>query len=183
VAAHIDSPVAVLVGPESCGKTTLAQYLSATLGLPCVPEMARSYLLEPTRRGRAYRPEDLLSIAQLQLSAEIEALALSQGRGVVADTDLTVIKIWWLEKFGQPPDEFDALCREERCRTRVYLLCYPDLAWQADPLRENPTDRRRLFRRYVEVLERDGRPYRVIWGHGRHRERLALDYCKTFLHE
>lgn len=145
--------------------------------------MARHYLLEPSRAGQPYTAEDLLRIAQLQRAAETEALAQTTGRMVIADTDLTVIKVWWQEKFGDPTDAFDALYQAERQQVRAYLLCYPDIAWQSDPLRENPTDRLRLFRRYVELLEADDCRYRVIWGQGRHRERLALDYCKTLLHQ
>ena len=32
----------------------------------------------------------------------------------------------------------------------LYLLCYPDLAWELDPLRENANDRLRLFEIYLE---------------------------------
>ena len=36
----------VLTGPESCGKTELANQLSEQLSVPCVPEIARDYLLK-----------------------------------------------------------------------------------------------------------------------------------------
>ena len=114
-------------------------------------------------------------------------MAQTGGPVVVADTDLTVIDVWWQDKVGKPTAEFVALRQRERQRSRkyrrVYLLCYPDLAWQPDPLRENPTDRLRLFGSYLDLLQGEGRQFRVIWGQGAHREKLALEYCRRLLGE
>ena len=194
VAPHAHRAIAVLVGPESCGKTTLANYLGRTLAAPVVPEVARTYLT-PTAKSRvgasnaalvgSYDRQDLLAISERQVAAQEQVLAATDAPIVINDTDLTVIDIWWQEKFGPPSAEFMVLRQRERqlSRTypRAYLLCYPDLVWQPDPLRENPTDRRRLFGAYLEVLQREGWPFRVIWGQGAHRRRLALEYCRHCL--
>jgi nicotinamide riboside kinase len=50
-------------------------------------------------------------------------------------------------------------------------LCKPDIAWQADPLRENAHDRARLFDLYQADLTARRLPYSEISGHG--EERLA----------
>jgi len=35
----------------------------------------------------------------------------------------------------------------------LFLLCKPDLPWEADPLRENPDDREELYQRYLKALQ------------------------------
>ena len=63
--------VIVLTGPESCGKSTLAQLLADHWHSPLVPEVAREYLSGKS----AYKKKDLLEIAKQQQALEQEALA------------------------------------------------------------------------------------------------------------
>ena len=56
----------VLYGPESTGKTTLAQKLSDHYNEPWVPEFARDYLQKIwDQEKRVCEPKDLLPIAKL----------------------------------------------------------------------------------------------------------------------
>ena len=136
-----------------------------------VPEIAREYLA-----GRSgYAEQDLLEIARRQVSAEATARVATEGL-VVCDTDLTVIQVWWEEKFGELPPQ---LARElEQREPRIYLLTAPDLEWEADPLRENPQDRQRLFDRYRELLEESGFGYGVVAGIGNARLRSAISVIR-----
>ncbi|MEZ5550272.1 MAG: ATP-binding protein [Pseudomonadales bacterium] len=146
-----------LTGPESTGKTTLARSLAAHFNVPMVAEAARDYL--GARQG--YGEKDLLEIARLQIAAERDARSSHDGL-LISDTDLLVLQIWWEEKFGPAPD----LIREGMAaRTpRIYLLTYPDLPWEPDPLRENPTDRMRLFARHESELTRGPFRYGIVEG-------------------
>ena len=51
-----------------------------------------------------------------------------------------------------------------------YLLLYPDIAWQDDPVRENGDIREELFHQYEEEILRTHVPYTII----RARERELL---------
>jgi nicotinamide riboside kinase len=154
-----------ITGPESTGKTTLAIALTAALGGIMIPEIARQYLHE--RKG-SYQEEDLLEMARLQCAAEDEALD-TIPRHLICDTDLLVFKIWSMEKYGN--------CNQwilDELHNRSYdhyLLCYPDLNWEPDDLRENPGDRHRLFNIYEGELRQLDRPFSVI--RGRESQRLA----------
>jgi len=161
----------VLTGPESTAKSDLSLALSQHYAAPLVLEVARDYL-----RGReSYQPSDLLEIAQVQRREEAAA-----GPGLVfADTDLQVIHIWWQERFGPvPPSIRDAYQAQG---ARHYLLCKPDVPWAADPLRENPHDRERLYGVYEADLSRRGLAYSVVGGLGNARLKNALDAVSSIL--
>jgi nicotinamide riboside kinase len=156
-----------LTGPESTGKTTLAEALAAHFRVPLVEEVARGYLA-----GRSdYSPADVLEIARLQMAAEARSLAQSEGL-VVCDTDLLVIQVWWEERYGELPAELTVGLAERS--ERHYLLMKPDLAWSADPLRENPDDRDRLFARYRALLAEDRFSWTEVGGEGAARLAEAL---------
>ena len=161
----------VLTGPESSGKSTLAQDLSEAMGQPIAAEAARAYLAEKPFRGM----EDLLAIHRAQRQASEELVSLNPGRRVdslsvtIEDTDVLTTWIWAEEKFGEVPEEIRADFGQHP--PMLYLLCHPEIPWEPDPLRENPTDRDRLFDRHVALLEAHGHPYVVL--RGDRSERLA----------
>ena len=156
----------VLTGPESTGKTFLTNSLSKTFNIPIVSEIARDYL---SGIKRQYLPSDLLTIAERQHQEE---LLIKISKGFVADTDQQVLSIWWQEKYGPLPDRLVNLY-EAQCE-RFYLLCYPDVPWEQDPLRENEHDRQRIFNLYKLDLEKRDLPHKVIKGSGKERTELAI---------
>lgn len=165
--------VICITGAECTGKTTLARTLAEALEAPLVQEVARTYL-----DGRPqYASDDVLAIARAQQAAELAAL---EGAPlVVADTDLTVIQVWWEEKYGElHPWIAGALA--ERC-SRRYLLPRPDLPWEFDPLRESPHDRSRLHQRYRRLLECGPFPFAEIGGTGESRSQAARSQVAAWL--
>jgi nicotinamide riboside kinase len=164
---HDQGLVLCVTGAECTGKTTLASAIADAFSAPLVAEAARIYLA-----GRSgYTCADVLAIARQQ--QELEQQALAQGAPlVVADTDLTVIQVWWEEKYGRlDPWLAEAL----RTRSpRRYLVMRPDLPWEPDPLRESPCDRDRLHARYLEILAADPFPFYEVSGHGLERLTRAL---------
>lgn len=156
-----------IVGPESTGKTTLTNELSRRFGGTCVPEMARTYLEE---RGGLYSENDLKVIARLQLEAEDTAAEKASGM-LICDTSLLVIRIWSEVRFGRCDAEISI--EEELREYDLYLLPFPDLPWEPDPLREHPKGRESLFQLYYRALLRKSNPFAVITGSGEQRMRKA----------
>ena len=164
-----------ITGPESSGKTTLAKDVSAFFHWPMAPEYARHHL---SSGGVVLTGTDLVKLAHLQIHSENQSLR-KEADGIIGDTDMVVLRIWCLEKFKQTPIALDALCKHHRYD--LTLLCKPDLAWQQDPLRENPLDRDRLFNRYLAEVKNLHMNYRLIEGHGKQRTLLAIKIIQEYL--
>jgi nicotinamide riboside kinase len=165
----------VCTGPESSGKTSLAQGLASELGTEWAPEFARFFV---AGLGRPYRHQDLLSIAKGQTAWE-EWYAERSPDVLICDTDWSVLHIWEQVKYGQntsilPP--FPPLDAAQR----LYLLCQPDFEWQPDPLREHPEERDSLFTRYERLLHTSGMRYLTIAGAPEQRIEKSLAWIRQF---
>lgn len=164
----------VITGPESTGKTTLAVSLAAEMALPLVPEVAREQLADSPFM---YAEADVYRMAIVQYRMQLEAMA--RHPLVLADTDLLTYRIWLAVRFGGCAPWVKAL--HFRSRPVHYLLCYPDLPWVADPLRENPHDRQMLFDRHRQILDDEGWPYTIIDGNGQARTEMAWSAIRDLL--
>lgn len=135
----------VFTGPESSGKSTLAERVAAHFAVPLVPEFARAWILEKlARTGGNCALEDVLAIAYGQQAAEDQAAAGLAGDGfLVCDTDVLTIRIWSECFFGGVPSELDVMLAERRPRRRqdLYLLTDIDVPWVADGVRDRSGDR------------------------------------------
>ncbi len=158
----------VLTGPESTGKSTLTEFLGQQLGLPFAREYARIYL---ERHGPAYDYDLLLPLSREHARYQRSEVPSDAVAGVL-DTDLLNYKIWCEVAYGRCHPEIIAAIEGEA--HHVYLLCYPDLPWEPDPLREHPHERMMLFDRHRAEIERLGRRYEIIRGSGEERTRAAL---------
>ncbi len=161
-----------IVGPESSGKTTLTEALAHHYGCAYTKEYARTYLED---NGPGYVEEDLMHIAGGQLLVEGEAQELAKDKGsdlLICDTDMLTIRIWSEEKFGRCHLLLMRLV--EDVSYDLWLLCTPDIAWQPDPLRENPKDRDRLFAVYERMLQTMDKPYRIVAGSHEERMKIAV---------
>ena len=143
----------IATGPESSGKTTLCKALSKHFNLPFSKEFAREYL---DVLNRDYNQNDLLKIAKGQLNSEANTELL--------DTDLITIKIWSKYKYGSCDKWILEQIEKQKSENRFYLLCKPDIPWEADPLRENPTNRNELFKIYKKELKSLEHKYFIVQG-------------------
>jgi nicotinamide riboside kinase len=174
-----------VVGPESSGKTTLAEALMTHYHGGYVSEVAREYL---DGIDRPYVEDDLLEIARslrslhggmgglLEEASDASATAEQRSgkrgsRPVFFDTDPVNLVIWSREKYGRVHPEIEHLAHELRYTWR--LLCRPDIPWEPDPQRENPHDRDRLFTLWEEELKARALPYTIIEGAREQRLRTA----------
>jgi nicotinamide riboside kinase len=109
--------------------------------------------------SRDYNQDDLLKIAKGQLASEHNFQLL--------DTDLITIKIWSEYKYGNCEKWILDTIEKQKTEKRFYLLCKPDIHWEADPLRENPNNRNGLFELYKKELEDLEYNYLIVKGENR----------------
>ncbi len=165
----------LITGPESSGKTQLAQTLARRFHAPWVPEFARTYL---NALEGDYGEDDLLKIlnGQLRLQHQHQEIPL-----LFCDTGPEVIYVWSKVKFGRVDAFIEASLR--KYPYALTLLCAPDLDWEPDPLREAPrqADREQHFREYEKILKHLNRPYLVISGQGEQRSLEAISAIQQLL--
>jgi NadR type nicotinamide-nucleotide adenylyltransferase len=164
-----------ITGPESTGKSWLAEHLALHYQTKWVPEYAREYL-EKIKRPYSYN--DILMIAQNQF--EEETSHESETHLLFCDTDFCVTSIWCNVKYGKCHPWITSELNQNHYA--LYLLCDIDLPWQYDPLREHPDMRKELFEMYQNLLEEKHFNYKVVTGTGKQRLLNAIRFVDEYLH-
>ena len=155
-------PKIIVTGPESSGKTTLCKALATHLKTPFTEEFARTYI---ANLDREYNQNDLVMIAEGQLKNE--QLTTNNKQLFLHDTDLITLKIWSEYKYGSCDKWILDQIEKQKPENRFYLLCSPDIPWQADKQRENPNDREELFKIYKQELDDLEHTYFIVDGENR----------------
>lgn len=167
-----------ILGPESTGKTELAKSLAEYFQVDWVPEFARAYV---ESLSRPYEYEDVCRIAAHQIDEELfyENHPNDGKKFVFFDTDLIITKVWFDYKYGKVPKFL-----QERLNCHFfdfYLLCYPDLPWQPDSVREHGDDREFFFNWYKQEIEKTGKSVSIITGIGNERLQNAIRALTSFV--
>lgn len=158
-----------ITGPESTGKTELAQQLAEYFGGKWVPEYAREYV---EKLGRAYTYEDICIIANKQIEVQESYLNNTVSGYIFFDTELIITKIWFEFCFKSVP-EF-VIEQMNKNYFDFYLLCNYDLDWIPDKVREHGEDRNYFFELYKTEIEKTGKPYAIISGRDKLRTENAI---------
>jgi NadR type nicotinamide-nucleotide adenylyltransferase len=163
-------------GPESTGKTTLAEMLADHFTAPLVTEYAR----ERWEAQGGLSLVDMLPIALEQWRREDAAVQQAQAAGtrlVICDTDALTTMLWSDLLYGSTPDVLR--CEAEvRCKNyTLYLLCDIDLPFAHDPQRcfPEPADRVKAMALWRGALDQRGLTYVLIRGTAAERTRAAIE--------
>lgn len=167
----------VITGPESSGKSWLTAQLGAHFKAPFALEYARIYL---EKHGADYTFDSLEKIIRGHLAYQKEYVDDASSLAFL-DTDLINFKIWEEMVFGKTHGFLEEAIAKEQ--DHIYLLSYPDLPWEADPLRENPENRLEIFERHKLEIERLGRAYRIVKGEGEERLQKAITCTMELLNQ
>lgn len=166
----------VLIGAESTGKSTLAQLLSGYYKEPSTEEFVRSYVESHKAQLSA---SDLEPIAKGQLALEDAALENAQ-RLIIHDTNILSTIIYANIYFDTVLDWVNDRFLERDYS--LYLLCMPDIPWEADEgQRESPEARDTLHQQFKHSLDRLTIPYVEINGTQDQRMLQAVHAIDTAL--
>ncbi|MBK9272569.1 MAG: ATP-binding protein [Saprospiraceae bacterium] len=166
----------VFTGPESTGKTSLAVLFSHRYKGKLNIEYSRLFLSE---HGPDYT---FHSISQMAVRQHINAMELDQNDALLfEDGDLLTYLIWQKVKFGKMDHELLKLWKEHP--PSLYLICYPDVPWIFDPLREHPNWRMPLFKIYLEFILSHKCNFQIVSGVGAKRISKTEIFIRRFLKE
>ena len=161
----LKQPIRIAItGPESTGKTTLALQLASFFHGQYISEYAREYI------GSLYEHYtfgDVENIARKQVQQYQETKSDTESI-FFFDTWLIITKIWFMWVFGRVPEWLETQIHQ--CPIDLYLLCRPDLPWEADFVRENGGENRlKLYDEYRTELINYGFNFAEISGEGDER--------------
>ncbi|MCF1420584.1 AAA family ATPase [Mangrovimonas futianensis] len=152
----------VLFGPESTGKSTLAEQLANHYQTKWVQEYSRIYAEEKWQLGETLSEKDVLPIAFGQMKEE-NKLSKQVERLLICDTDLLETKVyseWYYSGFCPDPVQKFAL----ENTYDLYFLTYIDLPWVADNIRDKPNEREEMFQTFQQALINHKRPFVLLKG-------------------
>jgi nicotinamide riboside kinase len=165
-----------LYGPESTGKTTLANQLADEFKTIWIPEFARDYLQDKwNSKEEICTQDDLLPIAVGQTKLENEALQ-NATKFLFCDTNLMVTKVF--------SDLYYDSCHpilEEAAKKHEYDLFFLtdiDVPWEKDDLRDKKEDRENTLAIFEKALIDYKKPYIKLSGNKEERLEKAKKIIK-----
>lgn len=165
----------MVTGPESTGKTTLSKRIAEHYNAIYFPEYARSYI---SQLNRPYEYRDLVKIAERQIEDFFYRSQLKNNKLSVYDTGLIITKVWFDVVYRQVPDFLNEALK--KLKIDLHLLCYPDIPWIPDGIRENGGERRmELFEKYRAEIESYNFDYIIIKGNEDERFLTAKQYIDS----
>ena len=158
-----------LTGPESTGKSELAQRLSRELQIAWVPEFAREYA---EARANQLSAEDVEPIARGQIELMERA-----PMAAILDTDLLSTVVYARHYYGACPPWIEDEAR--RRRADLYLLLDTDVEWQADAARDAGGEvREDLFDAFRAALDEFETRWEIVSGDWEERFALAAAHIR-----
>ncbi|MGL6101354.1 MAG: AAA family ATPase, partial [Fusobacteriaceae bacterium] len=137
----------LVLGAESCGKSTLSRELAKIFNAPLVPEMYRSIYKD---KGMDFTPQDLVAVARAQKYAQGESQRTVFNKGLVFHDTCVGITQMYLEEYF-PTHTYEVTQGIERALKEeptfdLILFCDTDVDWHNDGTRTlgNQEDRKRM---------------------------------------
>ena len=162
-----------IIGPESTGKTALAQSLALHYHSPWIPEFARKYI-ESLGRGYTYKDVEYIAQHQVEELKQYEKTFSNSKPFLFIDTELIISKVWFLHMYKSCPEWLQTTI--ENSSIDLYLLCQPDIPWEEDSVRENGNLRDFFYDWYKQELISLKIPFVEIGGIGEIRTQSAITH-------
>lgn len=163
-----------IVGPESTGKSTIAQAIARHFNTVCVPEFAREYC---KNLHNEYTLQDEVNMYYGQIALEDTLIPLAHNNMLICDTTILTVKIWCDHLFGDTPQEVKNEIQQRPYD--LFLLMDIDLPWEEDPLRDFPEQREHFMEVWKQELNQLNARYAIISGLGTERFENALKAIKS----
>ncbi len=160
-------------GPESTGKSTLAEKMAARYQTHFVPEVAREMIT-----SNNFTIEDIIRIGQAQ-TERVRNKQLTAHKLLLCDTDLITTQIYSQHYLGVVPAELIEL--ERQIKYDLYFLFDVDVPWVSDGLRDLGHKRAEMFRAFRSELEKRKIPFLLVQGTYAQREEFVQKHLDKLL--
>jgi len=151
-----------LYGPESTGKSFMAEKLAAHYQTEFVPEVAREIVT-----SNDFTVEDIVKIGYVQVG-RIKEKIKTANKILFCDTDTITTQIYCRHYLGVVPEILFEL--EKEIIYNQYFLFDIDVPWVSDGMRDLCEQREKIFEVFKIELEKTGIPYLLVKGN--YEERL-----------
>ncbi|MDX2196279.1 MAG: ATP-binding protein [Cytophagales bacterium] len=175
----------VLFGPESTGKSYLAQALATHYHTRFVPEYARTYLelkhqlnLSSLDANSICTTDDIFPIVSGQILIEDEIIKHAHYL-LLCDTNPLQTAVYVQYYYNNTCTWLENIINE-----RVYhhyLLLNTDVPWVQDPLRDRPHHRQEIFNLFEKTLAQRGHTYTIVSGNYKQRTELCIQTIDRLL--
>ena len=167
----------VLTGPESVGKSVLAEKLARHFNTNFLPEYGREYYesLMPH-----FNEMGISHIAGGHLALEEKALLLS-NKILFLDTDLIVTQLWGEIYFNNCAEWIIRANHQPSQQATLYLLLAPDVEWVDDGTRNYKEIREAHFLTIKKELEKRRLNYEIISGSYENRFARAVECVEKLM--
>jgi HTH-type transcriptional repressor of NAD biosynthesis genes len=160
-------------GPESTGKTVMAEKMAELFQTELVPEVARELIT-----SNDFTIVDVLKIGRAQKERTMQKTKTA-NKILICDTDVITTEIysqWYLKVV---PNELYQL--ERAVQYDLYFLFDIDVPWIADGMRDLATEREQMFGIFRYELERRSLPYKLIRGNWEARTHMVIDQINAII--
>lgn len=162
----------VLFGPQSTGKTTLANQLAAYYNTIVVPEYSRTYAQAKHKENKTLDASDILPIAIGQIALE-NTRTKEASEIVICDTDLLETKVY--ASIYYPEANTSVLDKYiQQNSYDFYFLTYIDVPWEADDIRDLGDQREAVFQKFELALQVYQKEYSILKGSKMERFEKAI---------
>lgn len=174
-----------LLGPESTGKSRLAEALAAHFGTIVMPEYGRRFDIDHMQgkdgvaKGENWTEADLVRLANTHIEIR-EALPLEAGAPLIEDTDIIQTAIWAEFLLGAPSPALEAMIATADLADH-YLVLSADVQWIDDGVRYagDSEVRQWFFDDAIARLQKLGLSYDIIEsGNWNARTAQAIDFAE-----
>jgi HTH-type transcriptional repressor of NAD biosynthesis genes len=152
-------------GPESTGKTWMAQRMAEKFNTVFVPEVAREHLVT-----NDFSIDDIVRIGTAH-DARVQQLAKVANGLLMCDTDAITTQIYSDYYLHDIPTELFEL--EKKTVYDHYFLFDIDVPWVPDGLRDLGDKRVMMFNAFRSALEKRKIPYTLVQGTFEEREEIC----------
>lgn len=161
-----------LYGPESTGKSVMADTLAKDYNTVWVPEVAREIIT-----SNHFSREDIIEIGRAQ-TERIFQLKQKANKLLICDTDLITTQIYSRHYLKVVPPVLYQM--ENMVRYDHYFLFDIDVPWIADGMRDLSEQREEMFGVFKQELDRRRINYTIVsgtWQQRLHIVKQKIDEC------